>query len=80
VEAPPFAGREPFARKAVHKLEREREEEEGDHSREGSLYSKEATTSGGERRGPAKTPPEEKENTIGSVTMINGAMPSTLMG
>jgi hypothetical protein len=24
VEAPPFAGREPFARKAVHKLERER--------------------------------------------------------
>ena len=55
-------------------------EEEGDHSRERSLYSKEATTSGGGRRGPAKTPPEEKEDTVGSVTMINGAMPSTLMG
>jgi hypothetical protein len=77
VEAPPFAGRKPFSRKAVHKLERE---EEGDHSREGSLYSKEATTSGGGHRGPAKTPPEEEEDTVGSVTMINGSMPSTLMG
>jgi hypothetical protein len=57
MEAPPFAGREPFAREAVHKLERE---EEGDYSQEGSLYSKEATTSEGGRRGPAKTPPEEK--------------------
>jgi hypothetical protein len=45
--------------------ERERErEEEGDHSREGSLYTKEATTSGGGRRGPAKTPLEEKEDTV----------------
>jgi hypothetical protein len=77
VEAPPFAGREPFAREVVHRLERE---EEGDHSREGSLYLKEATTSGGGRRGPAKTPPEEKEVTVGSITMINDAMPSTLMG
>jgi hypothetical protein len=77
VEAPPFVGRELFAREAVHKLERE---EEGDHSREGSLYSKEATTSGGGHRGPAKTPPEEKEDTVGIATMINGAMPSTLMG
>jgi hypothetical protein len=77
VEAPPFAERESFARGAVHKLERE---EEGDHSCEGSLYSKEATTSGGGRRGPSKTPPEEKEDTVGSVTMINGAMSSTLMG
>jgi hypothetical protein len=77
VEALPFAGREPFAREAVHKLERE---EEGDHSREGLLYSKEATTSGGGRRGPAKTPPEEEENTVRSVTMINGSMPTTLMG
>jgi hypothetical protein len=41
---------------------------------------KEATTSGGGRRGPAMTPPEEKEDTVRSVTMINGAMPSTLMG
>jgi hypothetical protein len=55
-------------------------EEEGHHSREGSLYSKEATTSGGGCRGLAKTPPEEKEDNVGSVTMINGAMPSTLMG
>jgi hypothetical protein len=55
---------------------REREEE-GDHSREGSLYSKEATTSGGGRRGPTKTPPEEKEDTVGSVTMINSAIVNT---
>jgi hypothetical protein len=71
------SSREPFAREVVHKLERE---EEGDHSQEGSLYSKEATTSGGGHRGPTKTPLEEKEDTVGSVTMINGAMPSTLMG
>jgi hypothetical protein len=77
MEALPFAGRQPFAREAVHKLERE---EEGDHSQEGSLYSKEATTSGGGRRGPAKTNLEEKEDTVRSVTMINGVMPSTLMG
>jgi hypothetical protein len=77
VEVPPFTGRKPFAREAIHKLERE---EEGDHSWEGSLYSKEATTSGGGRWGPAKTPPEEKEDIAGSITMINGAMPSTLMG
>jgi hypothetical protein len=43
------------------------EEEEGDHSREGSLYSKEATTGGGGCRGPATTPPDEKENTVGSI-------------
>jgi hypothetical protein len=77
VEAPPFAEGEPFAREVVHNLERE---EEGDHSQEGSLYSNEAATSGGGRRGPGKTPPEEKIDTVGSVTMINGAMPSTLMG
>jgi hypothetical protein len=77
MEVPPFAERDPFAREVVHNLERE---EEGDHSQEGSLYSKEATTSGGGRRRPAKTPPEEKEDTVRSVTMINGAMPSTLMG
>jgi hypothetical protein len=77
MEAPPFAEREPFAREAVHKLEREKD---GDHSQEGSLYSKEATTSGGGHRGPAKILPEEKEDTVGSVTMINGAIPSTLMG
>jgi hypothetical protein len=38
---------EPFAWEVVHKLERE---EERDRSREGSLYSKEAPTSGGEGR------------------------------
>jgi hypothetical protein len=80
-EAPPFAEREkerairPWGRPQA----REREEE-GDHSWEGSLYSMEASTSGGGRRGPAKTPPEEKEDTVGSVTMINVAMSSTLMG
>jgi hypothetical protein len=56
------------------------EGEERDHSRGGSLYSKEATTSGGWRRGLATTLPEENEDTVSSVTMINGAMPSTLMG
>jgi hypothetical protein len=81
VEAPPFAERE---RERVihlrgHPQARERKEE-GDRSREGSLYSKEATTSGGGRRGLANTSPEEKEDIIRSVTMINGAMPSTLMG
>jgi hypothetical protein len=77
VEALLFVEREPFPREAVHIIERE---EEGDHSREGSIHSKEATTSGGGRRGPAKTPLEEKEDTVESVTMINGAMPNTLMG
>jgi hypothetical protein len=77
VEAPPFAerGREreshsperPSTREREKESEREIErerEEEGDHSREGSLYTKEATTSGGGRRGPAKTPLEEKEDTV----------------
>jgi hypothetical protein len=44
------------------------------------IYSKEVTTSGGGCQGPAKTPPEEKKDTVRSVTMINGAMPSTLIG
>jgi hypothetical protein len=39
----------------------------------------EATTSGGGRRGPATTPQEEKEDTIGSFIMINGVMLSALM-
>jgi hypothetical protein len=60
VEAPPFAEGEPFAREAVHKLERE---VEGDHSIEGSLDWKETTTSGGGRRGPAKTPPRRRRKT-----------------
>jgi hypothetical protein len=47
------------------------EVEERDHSRERSLESKKATTSGGGRRDPTMTPPEEKEDTVGSVTMIN---------
>jgi hypothetical protein len=46
-EAPPFTEGESFAREVIHNLERE---EEGDHSREGSLYSKEAPTGGGEGR------------------------------
>jgi hypothetical protein len=55
------------------------EGEERDCSQEGSLESKEVTTSGGGRRGPVTTTPEEKEDTVESVTMINGAMLSTLM-
>jgi hypothetical protein len=77
VEALPFAKGEPFAREAVQKLGRK---ERREIIRGRLLYSKEATTSGGGHRGPAKTPPGEKEDTIGSVTMINSAMPSTLMG
>jgi hypothetical protein len=57
----------PQDRERERETEREREEE-GDHSQGGSLDSKDATTSGGGRRGPAKTPPEEKEDTVGSVT------------
>jgi hypothetical protein len=56
----------PFARAAVHKLEREKRREivrEKDHSTR--------------RKHPQV---EEKEDTVRSVTMINGAMPSTLMG
>jgi hypothetical protein len=53
---------------------------ERDHSRGGSIESKDATTSGGGRQGLASTPPEEEEDTIGSVTMINGSMLSALMG
>jgi hypothetical protein len=56
------------------------EGEERDHLQEGSLESKEATTSGRRCQSPATTPPEEKEDTVGSVTMINGAMLSALMG
>jgi hypothetical protein len=65
VEAPPFAGREPFAQEAVHKLEREK--------RRDIVRKKDRST----RR---KHPQVEKEDTVGSITMINGAMPSTLMG
>jgi hypothetical protein len=50
--------REPFAREAVHKVERR----------------------GGRSFARRKHPQVEKEDTVGSVTMINGAMPSTLMG
>jgi hypothetical protein len=53
---------------------------EKDHSREGLIESKEATTSGVGCRGPATTPQEEKEDTVGSVTMINSTMLSALMG
>jgi hypothetical protein len=76
VEAPPFAERERERERAIrsrgHPQARE-EGEERDHSQGGSLYSKEATTSGGGSL-------YSKEDTVRSVTMINSAMPSTLMG
>jgi hypothetical protein len=72
VVALPFAEVERFAREVVHKLARERRGER--------FYSKEPTTTGGGCRDPVKTPPEKKEDTVGSVTMMNGAMPSNLMG
>jgi hypothetical protein len=77
VWAPPFTGESHSPRG----LPQAREEgEERDHSRGGLHDSKEATTSGGGRRGPATTQLEEKEDTVGSVTMINDAMFSALMG
>jgi hypothetical protein len=66
VEVPTFAGREPVAREAVRKLEREKRRE--------IIPKKDRST----RR--KKPQVEEKEDTVGSITMINGAMPSTLMG
>jgi hypothetical protein len=84
VEAPPFAEgkpfgeRELFAREAVH-IWREREEE-GDHSRGGSLYSRKQPQVEEDVEALPRHPLEVKEDTIGRVTMIKGAMPSTLMG
>jgi hypothetical protein len=64
LEAPPFAGGEPFA-PGGHPQARER----GGRSPEGD-------------RQPRRKHPqvEKKEDIVGRVTMINGAMPSTLMG
>jgi hypothetical protein len=66
VEAPPFTGREPFAREAVHRLEREKRRE---IVREKDRFTR--------RKNPQV---EDKEDTIRSIAMINDAMPSTLMG
>jgi hypothetical protein len=76
--APPF-----IERGAMHPRGHPQAREEGeerDHLREGSLVSKEATTSGEGRRDPATTPPEEKGGTVRIVIMINSAMLSALMG
>jgi hypothetical protein len=64
MEVPPFAEIEPFAREAVHKLEREKRRE--------NICGKDLPT----RR---KHTQVEKEDTVGSVTMMSGATPSTLM-
>jgi hypothetical protein len=56
----------PFAREAIHKLERENKRE---------IVREE------DRSTRTKHPQvDEKEDTIVSVTLINGSMPSTLMG
>jgi hypothetical protein len=60
-----FRWKEPFHQEAIHKLERE---EEDLRRGRGSTTSKEAPTS------------EKKEDTVGRVTLINGAMSSTLIG
>jgi hypothetical protein len=66
VEAPPFAiERAIHTEGAIHKLERER----GGRSSEEDRPTR--------RKHPQV---EKKEDTVGSVTMINGAMSSTLMG
>jgi hypothetical protein len=64
LEAPPFGGREPFA-PGGHPQARER----GGRSPEGDQPPR--------RKHPQV---EKKEDTVGRVTMINGAMSSTLMG
>jgi hypothetical protein len=58
--------RELFTREADHKLDREKRRE--------IVREKDHST---RRKHPQV---EEKEDTVGSVTMINGAMPSTMMG
>jgi hypothetical protein len=63
LEAPPFNRESHSHQEAIHKLERE----------EGDLRK-------GDRPPRRKHPHvEKKEDTVGRVTMINGAMPSTLM-
>jgi hypothetical protein len=77
MEVLPFAGSEPFTREAIHKLERKKRRE--------IICEKDPST---QRKQPQVVEdvealprhPGEKEDTVGSVTMINGAMPSTLMG
>jgi hypothetical protein len=64
LEAPPFAGREPLV-PGGHPQARER----GGRSPEGDRLPR--------RKHPQV---EKKEDTVGRVTMINGAMSSTLMG
>jgi hypothetical protein len=64
LEAPPFAGREPFV-PGGHPQARER----GGRSPEGDQPPR--------RKHPQV---EKKEDTVGRVTMINGAMSRTLMG
>jgi hypothetical protein len=63
VEAPPFTGREPFAREVAHKLEKEERRE---------IIREEGRST--------RKKPQEKEDNVGSVAMISGDMPSTLMG
>jgi hypothetical protein len=64
LEVPPFTEGEPFA-PGGHPQARERE----------------ARSPEGDRPSPRKHPQvEKKEDTVGRVTMINGAMSSTLMG
>jgi hypothetical protein len=68
--------RETFAREAIHKLERRGERSFARRITllEGSNHKWRRTSR------PCQDTPKEKEDTVGSVTMINGAMSSTLMG
>jgi hypothetical protein len=85
VEAPPFAEggrereREPFTQEAVHKLER--------GGRGGRSFARRIALLDGSNHKWRRTlrpcqdaPLEEKEDTLGSITMINGATPSTFTG
>jgi hypothetical protein len=73
----PFVVEEPFTREVVHKLERkggERSFARRISLLEGSNHKWTRTSR------PCHDTPEEKEDTVESITMINGAMPGALMG
>jgi hypothetical protein len=74
MEALLFREREPFAREAVHKRERRGG---GSFTRKIALLE-ESNHKWRRTSRPCQGTPEEKEDTVGSVTMINSAMPSIL--
>jgi hypothetical protein len=75
--------REPFAREAVHKLERKDKREiihEKDRRVKGCNHRWRRTLRLCHDTPRGEGGSDEKEDTVGSITMVNGAMFSTLMG